>query len=203
MRAEITATLSEQLLMRDYLRHFFALAAERQYRWANRQQDFANYDKRRVDQKVESQVDRAFGRVLDRHDAEIRAPVLDCLEDRGERLQRHLLDARAKAHPRRVVRVGMLGAEERDARFMLERAAGRNNLDVDPFDLIVGKRALVFGDHLFDNRALTHRLINLAALMMLEPADFCRDASAGRDEAQDFEINLVHPRAQSLDRRRF
>ena len=95
----------------------------------------------------------------------------------------------------------MLGAEERDARLVLERAARRNYLDVDALDLFAGERALVLGDHLFDNRALAHRLINLAALMMLEPADFGRDAGARRDEAQDFEINLVHPRPQNLERR--
>ena len=58
----------------------------------------------------------------------------------------------------------MLGAEERDARLVLERAAGRNYLDVNPLDLFVGERPLVLGDHLFDDRALAHRLINLAAL---------------------------------------
>ena len=100
------------------------------------------------------------------------------------------------------MRVGMLGAEERDARLMLERAAGRNYLDVNPLDLIVGERTLVLGDHLFDNRALADGLVNLAALKMLEAADLGRDAGAGRDEPQNFEINLIHPRAQSLDRRR-
>ena len=96
----------------------------------------------------------------------------------------------------------MLGAEERDARLVLERAARRNYLDVNPLDLIVGERPRVLGDHLFDNRALADRLVNLAALMMLQAADLRRDAGAGRDEAQNFEINLIHPRAQSLDRRR-
>ena len=96
----------------------------------------------------------------------------------------------------------MLGAEERDLRLMLERAARRNYLDVNPLDLIVGERSLVLGDHLFDNRALADRLVNLAALEMLEPANLGGNTGAGRDEAENFEINLVHPRAQSLDRRR-
>ena len=96
----------------------------------------------------------------------------------------------------------MLGAEEGDLRLMLERAACRNYFDVNPLDLIVGERALVLGDHLFDNRALSDRLVNLAALDMLEAANLGCDAGAGRDEAQNFEINLVHPGAQSLDRRR-
>ena len=94
----------------------------------------------------------------------------------------------------------MLRAEERDARLMLERAAGGNYLDVNPLDLFVGKRPLVLGDHLFDDRALAHRLINLAALVMLQPANLGGDAGAGRDEAQNFEINLIHPRPQSFDR---
>ena len=72
----------------------------------------------------------------------------------------------------------MLGAEERDARLMLERAARRNYLDVNPLDLFVGERPQVLGDHLFDNRALAHRLIDLAALMMLEPANLRGDARA-------------------------
>ena len=168
----------------------------------NRQQHFADNHQRRIDKEVERQRYRAFGRVLDRHDAEIRAAVLDCLEDRGERLQRHQRDARAEAHAGRLMRIGMLGAEERDLRLMLERAAGRNYLDVNPLDLIVGERPLVLGDHLFDNRALADRLVNLAALMMLEAANLGRDAGARRDQAQNFEIDLVHPRAQSLDRRR-
>ncbi len=93
----------------------------------------------------------------------------------------------------------MLGAEERDLRLMLERAACGNNLDVNPLDLIVGERSLVLGDHLFDNRALTDRLVNVATLEMLEPANLGGNTGAGRDEAENFEINLVHPRAQSLD----
>ena len=96
----------------------------------------------------------------------------------------------------------MLGAEERDSRLMLERAARRNYLDVNPLDLIVGERPLVLGDHLFDNRALADGLINLAALLMLQPPDLRRHARARRDEPQNFEINLIHPRPQSLDRGR-
>ena len=101
------------------------------------------------------------------------------------------------------MRVGMLGAEEGDARLMLERAAGGNYLDVNPLDLFVGQRPLVLGDHLFDNRALADRLVNLAALKMLQPPDLRSYAGAGRDEPENFEIKLIHPRPQSLERRRF
>src|SRR5580692_13014684 len=94
----------------------------------------------------------------------------------------------------------MLGAEERNARLVLERSARRNYLDVNPLDLIVGERPLVLGDHLFDNRALADRLVNLAPLMMLRPADLRRHTRAGRDQTQNFEINLIHPRPQSVDR---
>src|ERR1700722_18656919 len=93
----------------------------------------------------------------------------------------------------------MIGAEEGDARLVLKRAAGRNYLDVNPLDLIVGERPRVLGDHLFDNRALSDRLINLAARMMLQAANLRRHARARRDEAENFEINLIHPRPQSLD----
>ena len=96
----------------------------------------------------------------------------------------------------------MLGAEKRDPRLMLERAARRNNLDVDALDLLVGERPRVLGDHLLDNCALAHWLINLTALEMLESSDFRGHAGASRHQPQDFEIYLVHPRAQSFNRRR-
>ena len=96
----------------------------------------------------------------------------------------------------------MLGAEERDARLVFERAARRNYLDINPLDLFVGERPRVLGDHLFDDRALAHRLVNLAALMMLQAPDLGRDARACRHEPQNFEIKLIHPRPQRLNRRR-
>src|SRR5260370_22646244 len=159
IRGPVQAALRERLLMRDDFPYQRRIAVAGENRMTNRRQDLADNHKRRVDQQIQRQPYRALGRIFNRYDAEVDAPVFNFLEDRGERRLRHKYDARSEARPRRLVRVRMLRAQQRDPRLVLERPARGTYFDIDSLDLLVGERPLVFRDHLLDNRALAPRLI--------------------------------------------
>ena len=95
------------------------------------------------------------------------------------------LGARAEAHPRCLVRIGVLGAEIRDAQRMLERGAGRDYLDEDAPQMLAGKRTRIERRHPVEHRALARGLVDRGAAGLLEMADRLRDFRALVEQAHE------------------
>ncbi len=123
------------------------IAIARHQRMAHRLQNLADDHQRRIDEQIEHFLDLTLGGVFDRHHAEIGAPVLHLLEDRGERSLRRKLDAAAECAARRLMRVGVLRPEIRHPRHVFERAAGGNNFAIDVRDMLGRERPRIRRDH--------------------------------------------------------
>ena len=75
------------------------------------QLDFAADPQRRTEQRIERVIDRAFRRVLDRHDAEIGVPGFDFMEHFIDRRQRERAHRMAEVLERGGLREGAFGTE--------------------------------------------------------------------------------------------
>ena len=97
----------------------------------------------RVDQPIEGHVDGTLGVVLDRHDAEVGALVLDVVEHLGDRLRRAVGHRRAEALERRLMREGGRRPEVGDRQSRLERAARGEDLAPDGADRLGAQQTIV------------------------------------------------------------
>jgi hypothetical protein len=152
------------------------VALARHQRVPDRQQDLADDYRRRVDQQVEREADRAFSGILDRHDAVVCPFSIERLKHRGDRWLRMELGAATETAVRRFMTVGVLGAEVGDPDALLERGTGRDYLGEDSLEMSRRERPLVVRNHPLEHLALARGLMNRSAAGLLQPADILRDA---------------------------
>ncbi len=109
----------------------------------NRQNDLRNDFQIAVHEHVERVRDDAFGGVLHRHDAVIRAVPADLGEHVGNGLLRHVTQAGTEFLNRGLMRERRLRAEIRDGHGLLQRQRAGHDFAVNRAELVVGYRPLV------------------------------------------------------------
>ncbi len=96
-----------------------------------------------IDQLIQRVRHHPFGRILDRHHAERRAPLRNLREHFGYAGRRAQIRPRAELLPRRQMSVGRLGAEERHFKGSFQRAAGGDDLSENRANGLDGQRTAV------------------------------------------------------------
>jgi hypothetical protein len=99
---------------------------------------------RRGQEHVERVVDGAFGRVLDRHDAEVGGARFHLVEDLFDRRQRQRPHRVAEILEHRLLREGALGPEVTDLQCVLLGEARRHDLAEQPQDFLVPQWRALF-----------------------------------------------------------
>ena len=123
------------------------------------------------DEAVERHVDRALGRVLDGHDAEVGAPPLDVVEHLDDRAGRAVRRRRAEVLERGLVGERRLGAQVRDGQRGFERAAAGQDLAPDGHDRLRGQRPVILLGETPDDVGFTLRGIGGRILTSFEVSD--------------------------------
>src|SRR6185503_7017834 len=161
----------------------------------------ANLQRRREKHVERVDVDRAFARVFDRRDAEVRRAALDLVE--------HLVDRRHRERVYRVTEVledGRLrerafGAEISDLQRLLLREARRHELAKQPHHLLVAQRPVVAVDDLAQHLRLALRAVVLDGLLQpFEDADFLGQPRTLGDQRLNSLVDGVDLAAQRRER---
>ncbi len=169
------------------------------------QLDLADDLERRGQEHVERVVDRAFGRVLDRHDAEIGGAGFHLVEDflHGRERQRPHRVPEVLEH--RLLRERALGAEVADLQRVLLRQAGGHDLAEQAQDFLVAQRAVLVlvalqrqAQHL--RLALRAVEVDRVARGVLRHADLLREVRALVDQRVQLRVDAVDPLADLLER---
>ncbi|GAB7535398.1 hypothetical protein BGC_16120 [Burkholderia sp. 3C] len=152
-----------------------------------------------MQQQVERARHRAFGRILDRHDAELRRAGFDTAEHLVDRRTRQPFDRLAEILEHRLFAVGADRPEERDVDGFFERAAGGHDLAPDRIDVLTGQRArahvLQTRDHLLLALGAKHRRVEF----LLDFADFERNCSALVQQRDQLRIDRIDALAQRFE----
>jgi hypothetical protein len=158
--------------------------------------DLAADAKRRGEQEVERAADRAFGRVLDRHDGELRGAGLAAAERFVDRCRRSRIDRAAEMLAHRLLAEGALGAEVGHADRLFQPAARRDDLPKHRRDALRRQGACLARNSSQD-LGLAFRAISGRAL--LQRADVLREAGPALEQRRQLVIQAVDFAAQFLD----
>ena len=139
--AEPAVALRERLRMGADRDDAFGRIGPAQQVVAHEQAGLADDDERRGQEQVERAGDHAFGRVLDRHHAEVGGAGAGGVEHLVDVGAGHLDDRRAEVAERRQLAEGAGRAEVGDPGRRLERAAGRHDLAPDRRHAVGRQRA--------------------------------------------------------------
>lgn len=174
------------------------VAGLRHQAMADDQRTLAQDAQRRVQQQVQAAVDRALGRVLDRHHADVGLPRLDGAEDFVERHAGKLLHRVAKMLQRGLLGKRALRPEVGDGHAALQAATGRNDLGPDRGHAGRRKRTgielLQAPDHFGFTFGTQHRTVGVRGVLDL--AHLLRGTGALRQQIQDLRIERVDAVAQ-------
>jgi hypothetical protein len=137
----------------------------------NRQNDLRNDLQIAVHEHVERVRDHAFGGVLDRHHAVVRAFLADLGEHVGNGFLRGVAQAGAEPADGGLMRERGLRAEVGDGHRLLQRQRAGHDLAVNRAQLLVGHRSLVETADAVEDGAFAVRRVNLLAGLELDVAD--------------------------------
>src|SRR5712692_7482705 len=158
--------------------------------------DFAAHLHRRLRHQVERAADRAFGRVLHGHDAEIRGARFDRAEDVVDRGGGERVGGEAEVLQGRALAEGALGPEVRDRDGALEREARRHDLAEEERDGLRGERAgIAFLDAAKDLRLA----LGPVGLADLERADLAGEARSLVEGGEEALVDAIDLAAQALE----
>ena len=129
----------------------------------HRQDDLRDDLQVAVHEHVERVRDHAFGGVLDRHHAVVRAVLADLGEDIGDGLLRRVAQAGAEALDGRLVRERRLGPEIGHRQRLLQRQGAGHDFAVNRPQRVVGERPLVLPADPLQHRPFAVRRVNLLA----------------------------------------
>ncbi len=144
----------------------------------HRQNDLRDDLQVAVHEHVERVRHDAFGRVLDRHHAVVRAVLADLGEDIGDGLLRGVAQAGAEAADGRLVGEGRLRPQVGNGQGLLQRQGAGHDLAVNRPQRLVGERPLVLPADPLQHRPLAVRRINLLAGLALHHLSEITDRAA-------------------------
>ena len=151
-----------------------------------------------LDEHVERMEDRAFGGVLDGHDAVVGLAAFDGGEDVGDGGAGLEAQAGAEIFQRGLVGEGGFRPEVGDAQFLLQRERGGDDFAVNGLERGGRERAGVGGIEAIKDGFLAAGHISLRALFLLGAADLARQAHARVETLDDFEVHRVDLLAQGI-----
>ena len=146
-----------------------------------------------LDEAVERDIDRSFGRVLDRDHAVLGTSALDLLEDVRDGLQRNELCRHAEATHGGRMGEGPRGSQVADGQRILEGERGGENLAPDRAHRIRAERTAVQLEETAEQLGLTLRDEVRRVLLSLELADLEGGVSALVEEVEDLIVEVVDP----------
>src|SRR5258708_11845453 len=158
--------------------------------------DLPAHAHRRLRNEVQRAADRALGRVLPRHDAEIGGTRLDRAEHLVDRRGGLRLGGEAEVLERRALAEGALRPEVGDDDRPLEREARRHDLAEDERHGLAGKRP---GIALLDAPQDLRLALGAIRLADLERADGAREPCARVELLEDAFVDAIDRLAQPIE----
>lgn len=139
------------------------------------------------------------GGVLDRDDPEVGTAALDLVDDGGIGRDRHVLRGRAEALERRLMTIGRLWPEERDAERPLKITRCRQDLAVNRAKVLGPERAGAQAREPVEKLRLSRRRVHRSPVTRLDLTDLRRHARAATEELDDLLVERVHLAPELLE----
>ena len=158
----------------------------------NRQNNLRNDFQIAVHEHVERVRDDAFGGVLDRHDAVVRAVFADLGEHVGNGLLRHVAQTGTETADGGLMRERRLRAEIRNGHGLLQRQRAGHDFAVNRAELVVGYRPFVRPADALQHSAFAVRRVNFLAGLKLHVADGEHVLRALVEQPHDVRVQLVN-----------